>query len=81
MKDHAMNGTVALITRASSVIGRATTIAFARSGSYVVGVGLNLGDPQEIADAVVWLCSDQASFVTGTTLVVDGGWIAGYRLG
>ena len=32
-----------------------------------------LGEPAEIADAVVWLCSDEASFVTGHPLVVDGG--------
>jgi NAD(P)-dependent dehydrogenase (short-subunit alcohol dehydrogenase family) len=32
-----------------------------------------LGTPQEIADAVVWLCSDQASFVTGHALAIDGG--------
>jgi NAD(P)-dependent dehydrogenase (short-subunit alcohol dehydrogenase family) len=36
-----------------------------------------LGTPAEIADAVVWLCSDQASFVTGHALVVDGGQLAG----
>lgn len=29
--------------------------------------------PQEIADSAVFLCSDKASFITGTTLVVDGG--------
>lgn len=39
-----------------------------------------LGYPEEVARAVVWLCSDAASFVTGTSLVVDGGWIAGYRM-
>ena len=32
-----------------------------------------LGEPGEIADAVVWLCSQQASFVTGHPLVIDGG--------
>ncbi|MBS1678883.1 MAG: glucose 1-dehydrogenase [Actinobacteria bacterium] len=35
-----------------------------------------LGAPEEIAEAVVWLCSDAASFVTGHPLVVDGGWLA-----
>jgi len=33
-----------------------------------------LGEPEEIAAAVVWLCSDDASFVTGESLVVDGGY-------
>lgn len=32
-----------------------------------------LGEPEEVADAVVYLCSDRASFITGTTLDVDGG--------
>ncbi|KYG67998.1 hypothetical protein AZI87_01630 [Bdellovibrio bacteriovorus] len=35
-----------------------------------------VGSPEEIAAAVVWLCSDQASFVTGHALVADGGWMA-----
>ena len=35
-----------------------------------------LGEPDDIANAVVWLASDQASFVTGHTLVVDGGLLA-----
>ena len=32
-----------------------------------------LGTPQEVAEAVVWLCSDAASFVTGLIMPVDGG--------
>ena len=32
-----------------------------------------LGQPREIADAVIWLCSDRASFVTGEVVSVDGG--------
>ncbi|MEW5762241.1 MAG: SDR family oxidoreductase [Bacillota bacterium] len=35
-----------------------------------------LGDPREIGEAVVWLCSDAASFVTGHAMAVDGGWVA-----
>lgn len=35
-----------------------------------------LGEPEEVAAAVLWLCSDGASFVTGDALAVDGGWIA-----
>jgi NAD(P)-dependent dehydrogenase (short-subunit alcohol dehydrogenase family) len=35
-----------------------------------------MGRPEEIAAAVVWLCSDDASFVTGIPMPVDGGWVA-----
>jgi len=35
-----------------------------------------MGRPEEIAAAVVWLCSDEASFITGHTLVIDGGNLA-----
>jgi NAD(P)-dependent dehydrogenase (short-subunit alcohol dehydrogenase family) len=36
-----------------------------------------IGTPQDIAQAVLYLCSDAASYVTGSTLVVDGGGLAG----
>jgi NAD(P)-dependent dehydrogenase (short-subunit alcohol dehydrogenase family) len=36
-----------------------------------------VGKPEEVASAVVWLCSDAASFITGTTLAIDGGKLAG----
>jgi NAD(P)-dependent dehydrogenase (short-subunit alcohol dehydrogenase family) len=35
-----------------------------------------MGEPEEIAEMVVWLCSDRASYVTGAAYNVDGGWMA-----
>ena len=35
-----------------------------------------MGLPEEIAEAVVWMCSDKASFMTGAAQVVDGGYYA-----
>ncbi len=34
------------------------------------------GEPEEVAAAVVWLCSEASSFVTGVAMPVDGGWVA-----
>ncbi|MEM7033960.1 MAG: glucose 1-dehydrogenase [Chloroflexota bacterium] len=39
---------------------------------YPVG---RIGRPEEIAEAVIWLCSDAASFVTGHAMAVDGGYV------
>lgn len=35
-----------------------------------------MGQPEEVAQAVIWLCSDASSFVTGHSMAVDGGWVA-----
>jgi NAD(P)-dependent dehydrogenase (short-subunit alcohol dehydrogenase family) len=35
-----------------------------------------IGEPDEVAQAVVWLCSDAASFVTGHAMSIDGGFVA-----
>jgi NAD(P)-dependent dehydrogenase (short-subunit alcohol dehydrogenase family) len=32
-----------------------------------------MGEPEEIAEAVIWLCSDSASFITGHIMPIDGG--------
>jgi NAD(P)-dependent dehydrogenase (short-subunit alcohol dehydrogenase family) len=38
-----------------------------------------VGRPEEAAEAAVWLCSDAASYVTGHSMIVDGGLTAGMR--
>jgi NAD(P)-dependent dehydrogenase (short-subunit alcohol dehydrogenase family) len=35
------------------------------------------GKPMEVAEAVLWMCSDRASFMTGHSIVLDGGFLAG----
>jgi NAD(P)-dependent dehydrogenase (short-subunit alcohol dehydrogenase family) len=35
-----------------------------------------LGTPEEIAEAVVWMCSEKASFMTGASHIIDGGYYA-----
>ena len=38
-----------------------------------------ISTPEEIAHAILWLCSDEASFITGHTLMTDGGMTAGFN--
>ena len=57
-----MKDKVALVMGGGAGTGRATALAMGR-----------LAKPEEIADAVVYLCSGEASFITGHDLVVDGG--------
>jgi len=45
----------------------------AEQASVAVHAMRRLGEPEEIGDAIAWLCSDRSSFVTGHALVVDGG--------
>lgn len=63
--------------------GRVVTDMMLRSGIADMGqvaAGLPLrrmGRPEEVADAVVWLASEEASFVVGHVLCADGGFLAG----
>lgn len=58
----------------TELVARAMTADPALEGHLLTTVPLGrLGEPREVAEAVVWLCSDRASFVTGACLVVDGG--------
>lgn len=43
-------------------------------GTHPVG---RIGQPEEVANAVVWLCSDEATFITGVAFPIDGGTVAG----
>lgn len=56
------------------VTGKDKTVEKAYEDMEPVG---RMGQPEEVAEAIVWLCSDAASFVTGDAMAVDGGWIAG----
>ena len=65
-------GTLALIASVSGVL-------LAAAGFYLRRFKLEPGtdaEPEEQAEAAVWLCSDGASFVTGQALPVDGGYTA-----
>jgi NAD(P)-dependent dehydrogenase (short-subunit alcohol dehydrogenase family) len=37
--------------------------------------GGKLGQPEQVANAVVWLCSDAADWVSGLSMVIDGGYV------
>jgi NAD(P)-dependent dehydrogenase (short-subunit alcohol dehydrogenase family) len=54
---------------------------FSAPGVHKQVIGLHpigrIGRPAEIAEAVLWMCSDRASFMTGQSLVLDGGFLAG----
>jgi NAD(P)-dependent dehydrogenase (short-subunit alcohol dehydrogenase family) len=35
-----------------------------------------VGKPEEVSNLVIFLASDEASYITGSTIIIDGGWMA-----
>jgi meso-butanediol dehydrogenase / (S,S)-butanediol dehydrogenase / diacetyl reductase len=60
----------------SKILAQAADPAAARQALEVRQPMLRMGTPEEIAKAVLFLASDDASFCTGSTLFADGGWTA-----
>ncbi len=57
---------------------RMTEDTMRRRGELILGQVpfRRMGEPEEIAEMVVWLCSDRSSYVSGAAYNVDGGWMA-----
>src|SRR5262245_60477299 len=70
--DTAMVGRVAA-AQLGDITGVASTIEAHRAAQQPAP---RIGTPTEVASAVLWLCSDAATFVMGHALVVDGGYVA-----
>ena len=69
------------VARAGGIDGVAPEADFARAEAdfaRIVPIG-RIGQPEEAAEVAVWLCSDAASYVTGHSLIVDGGLSAAFR--
>lgn len=55
-------------------LGGVTPEQFAQNAASIVPMG-HVGDPEDVAQAMLFLASDAAKFITGTALSVDGGWL------
>ena len=72
-----LGGTGIRVNAIAPGVTRSQMTSAVRDG-LLAGVPLGrIAEPAEIAAAVVWLCSPEASYITGSVLVADGGWLAG----
>ncbi|WUD77475.1 SDR family oxidoreductase [Streptomyces sp. NBC_00510] len=77
--DHAADGirvnavVAGLVSTPLIAEGRSPEVMAARVAAHPLG---RIAEPEEMADAVMWLCSRRSSFVTGAALPVDGGYTA-----
>jgi NAD(P)-dependent dehydrogenase (short-subunit alcohol dehydrogenase family) len=62
---------------ATPMIDRFTKNSREAQENLVAGAPMaRMGKPEEIAETVLWLCSEKSSYITGHALVADGGWVA-----
>jgi NAD(P)-dependent dehydrogenase (short-subunit alcohol dehydrogenase family) len=76
--DHApdgvrVNAVLAGLVDSPLTADRPAHVIAARLAAHPIG---RIARPEEIADAIVWLCSDRSTFVTGAGIAVDGGYTA-----
>lgn len=77
-KNIRVNAVCPVFTMTPMVEGLLEAVGPERGAAMEQGIPMKrFGQPEEIAEAIVWLCSDAASFITGHALPIDGGMVAG----
>lgn len=71
-----LKGRAVMITGASRGIGKAIALACAHAGADLALGSRHVEECEQVAAAVIYLASDAGNFVTGHTLLVDGGFTA-----